>query len=344
MGSRDDGRASRLVESDDYAGYASGFLLFVRGRALMAQPFSLEKLQVEGSASAISQDVAPGYLNAHPEFSVSDAGILALVAPLEGQPGTLRWFDRSGQPDRELRPSVETEYLNPAISPDGTRVAANRLDSSTGNWDVWIVDIARDITSRLTFGDSQDADAVWSPDGRQIAFASTRNGRAGLYKTSVDGALPEEQLLELEAADVVVIPSDWTPDGRFIIYTQTREFPGGWQIWALPLTGERKPVRLFGQHEFMHFAGRVSPDGRWIPYNSHETGVFEVVVQPFRASGQRTQISSGGGVHPRWNANGRELLYRAYPRGGIMSAVLDFSGSTFRAAVPRSIVPYRRSP
>jgi hypothetical protein len=339
VGSLDDGKAVRIVESNESAAYASGFLLFVRGRSLMAQRLSLDKLQLEGSAETIANDVAPGYLSAHPEFSVSEAGVLAIVAPLEGQPGTLRWFDRSGQPDRELRPSLGTEYLNPAISPDGTRVAANRLDLLTGNWDVWIVDIARDITSRLTFGASQDADPIWSPDGRQIVFASTRNGRRGLYRTSVDGGVPEERLFELDTPDAVVFPSDWTPDGKFILYTQTLEFPGGWQIWVLPLTGERKPFRLMPGHDFMHFAGKVSPDGKWIAYNSFESGIFETFVQPFLATGQRTQVSNGGGVHPRWNANGRELLYWAYPLAGISSVVLDFSGPTFRAAAPRSLIP-----
>ncbi len=339
VGSLDGHTAVRIVESGESAVYADEFLLFVRGSALMAQRLSADRLQLEGSAKTVANNVAPGYLSAHPEFSVSEAGVLAVVAPLEGRRGTLRWFDRSGQPDRELRPSPGTEYLNPAISPDGTRVAANRLDPVTGNWDVWIVDIARDITSRLTFGASQDADPIWSPDGRHIVFASTRNGRPGLYRTSVDGGLPEERLLEVDATDAVVFPSDWTPDGKFIIYTQTQEFPGGWQIWVLPLTGERKPFRLLPEHAFMHFAGRVSPDGKWIAYNSFESGTFETFVQPFLTSGQRTQISNGGGVHSRWNANGRELMYWAYPLGGISSVTLDFSGSTFRASAPRSVIP-----
>ena len=127
----------------------------------MAQRFSLEKLALEGPAEPVSPDVAPRFLSARAEFSAPvNARTLAFVSPLEGQPGTLTWFDRSGQPDRQLQASPDTEYLNPAISPDGTRVAGNLFDPLTGNLDVWVVDVAREITSRLTFGPSQDADPV----------------------------------------------------------------------------------------------------------------------------------------------------------------------------------------
>jgi Tol biopolymer transport system component len=222
------------------------------------------------------------------------------------------------------------EYLNPAISPDGGLVAVNRMDPQTGNWDIWIVDVERNVPTRLTSDPAVDADPIWSPDGTAIVFSSDRGGRLGLYRQSIGVPGPAEQLLTLETPRIL-IPSDWSVDGRYILYYQAG--PGPWSVWALPLSGNRKPLLVLGRS----YGARFSPDGQWITYSSHESGSFETYVQRFPTPAAKQRISEGGGVHPRWTSGGRELVYWALP-GGLNAVTLTPSASGLQVGRARPIV------
>jgi Tol biopolymer transport system component len=207
------------------------------------------------------------------------------------------------------------------------------MDPQTGNWDVWTIDLARGIPSRATFDAAVDSDAVWSPDGRQIVFASRRGGQLGLYRKTLGG--DHEEALALFPDALQLVPSDWSPDERFILFTIWNR-SGLHEIRALPLQGDRRSEVLVRGRP-LAYGARVSPDGRWIAYSGLDTGKMEIYVQPFRASGETRQISSGGGVHPRWTGDGREIVYWAEPKG-LMSVTLTPAAAGFSAAAPRPVL------
>ena len=331
VGSR---HASRLVDSEYPAAFAvPSTLLFLRGTALMAQSLDVDSGRLTGTPDLIAADVAPGAINTRARFSVSATGVLAFMGARGGRPGQLTWFDRQGNEIGRIAQPDGVDYLNPAISPDGRLVAVNRMDPQTANWDIWTIDLARNLPTRVTFDDAIDSDPVWSPDGRQIVFVSNRGGHLGLYRTTV-GQPPDERLLVVDDA-ASLIPSHWSDDGRFVIYTLWRVSSPGSDVWALPLTEGAKPQLV--AHGQLTYGGRVSPDGRWIAYSSYETGSQEVYAQPFLKPGQRRQISNGSGVYPRWTTDGREIVYWA-PPAGLAAAAVDVEDSTLSSASPQTIL------
>jgi Tol biopolymer transport system component len=179
-------------------------------------------------------------------------------------------------------------------------------DPRTNKHGLWVIDLAGNVSTRLTFGQSGDHFPIWSPDGSRIVFASEREGPWSLYQKLASGAGTETPIYKTGAT---LLPTDWSRDGRFIVYAQggvRREL----QLWVLPLSGGRAPVSLpaTGASEEQ---GSFSPDGRWIAYTSNETGGEEVYVRDFPATGAKWQISKAGGSHARWRGDGKELFYVA---------------------------------
>jgi Tol biopolymer transport system component len=308
--------------------------MYVQGTGLMAQRLDIDRGELEGEASLLASNVAPGALMMPARFAASDTGLLAFVETRGGRRARLRWFERSGRAGAELPEVRDAEFLNPAISPNGDRVAVNRMDPQTGNWDIWTVDVVRGLSSRVTISSAQDADPIWSPDGKALVFAAKQARGLALYRKTLDSEQPEEELLRFDGARLL-IPSDWSRDGSVLIYSAAFAGGGPTTIWALPLTTDRKPVRVPGLG-VPAYGGRISPDGQWIAFSSFETGSNEIYVQRFMASGPRAQVSSGGGAHPRWSADGRELIYWATPRG-LASVALTLSATGIRAGVARSL-------
>jgi serine/threonine protein kinase len=341
LASVDSRDAALLVEADEPAEYAApGYVLFIRGNSLMAQRLNLTTRRLEAVAQVVASDVAPGYLDARASFAVSESGVLSYVSSRAGSPGRLTWFERGGRALASIDQPADVEYLNPAISPHGDRVAVNRMDAATGNWDVWIADIERGTATRATSNPARDSDAVWSPDGRRIVFFSNRGGRAALYTTLVDRSAADEMLMQVDYPDAVLVPSDWSSDGRFVVYSQSRAAPGGWSIGIVPVTGDRIPFPLQSKLSGNHHAGRISPDGKWIAYTSLETGTSEVFVEPLLAGGPRSMVSRNGGTHPRWRDDGRELIYWAVP-GGIATVDTNLARSPLGLGVPKILISSR---
>jgi Tol biopolymer transport system component len=219
-------------------------------------------------------------------------------------------------------------YYSPRISPDGQRVAVT-IASET-EYDVWVYNLPDGPLTRLTF-DGHSSGAVWSPDGKRIAFLSTRSGGFTILLKSVDGTGAEESLFFDK--DHFATPESWSPNGRFVslrFLTADR----GFDILIVPLEGDRKP-RPFGQTEFNEAGGRFSPNGHWIAYVSNESGRNEVYVQPFPGPGAKWQVSTEGGSAPVWSRNGRELFYMTTDRK-IMSLAVT-TQPNFKTAARRTI-------
>jgi Tol biopolymer transport system component len=173
-----------------------------------------------------------------------------------------------------------------------------------------VVDVARGAYNRLTVDAADDILPIWSPDGTRIAFSSTRKGGLDLYLKSASGAGNEDLLLETPQTKAL---SDWSSDGRFLLYSNS-DPKTGFDIWVLPLEGDRKPYP-FVQTKFNERLAQFSPDGKWIAYESNESGRYEIYVQPFSRSngkaGGTVPVSTGGGAQVRWRPDGKALFYIA---------------------------------
>ena len=308
-----------------------GYLLFNREGTLMAQPFDAERIELTGEAVPIAEEVQFNAVQGRTAFSVSENGVLAYRhGPSTGNL-RLAWIDRAGK-------AVETfgapgGYLGIDLSPDGKRIAVHRHDASGG--DIWLFDSARRGTMlRFTFDASQDNSMpIWSPDGSRIAFGSLRDGKWGIYQKPANGTGREELLFESE---LLKTPMSWSPDGKFIVYWVNDPKTGSDQ-WVLPLTGDRKPVAIL-QTPFNENQPQISPDGKWIAYASNETGRAEIYVRPFPSGEGKWQISTNGGVLPRWRRDGRELFYLgAITLGKAISVRVNSAGPTFEYGDPSEL-------
>jgi serine/threonine protein kinase/Tol biopolymer transport system component len=298
-----DGAENRLLfRSLTNAVYASGIVLFARGSQLMAQKLDPASGKLSEEPKVLANGVANDLSTWHMDASASGTGLLVM-----GSGGTpdwqLIWVDRTGK-----RLSTVADKLSnlqfARLSPHGDRVA---LQLDTGANDIWVLDLARGIRTRLTFGPVSNYSPAWSPDGKWIAYTSERNGKYHLYRKPSDGSGAEEVLLE---DDQVVVPSDWSGDGKYLLYSRGPLHAAGEEIWALPLDGDRKPFQVV-PHGANAFAidGALSPDGHWLAYASNESGQAEVYVVPFRGGQGKWQISQNGGNGPLWSKNGKTLYF-----------------------------------
>jgi Tol biopolymer transport system component len=195
----------------------------------------------------------------------------------------------------------------------------------TGQNDVWVLDLARGIRTRLTFGPVSNGFPVWSPDGKWIIYNSDRNGHSTFFRKPSDGSGTEELLL---TNDEIGLPSDWSRDGKYLIFGHGPVGYTNWEVWAVPLEGERKPWLLVphGQNSSSIY-GRLSPDGRWLAYASNESGRLEVYVVPFRGGQGRWQVSASGGNAPLWSQDGKELYYANLSFGVVAVPVKEVNGA-----------------
>jgi Tol biopolymer transport system component len=275
-------------------------------------------------------------------FSVSPSGVLAYRAGTQSGSVRLTWLDRQGKILGAFGQPTTDRGI--ALSPDGTRGVV--LDNPRGLGDLWTLDFARGLRTRLTFdGRTQpmySPAGVWSPDGSRIAFAAGSNLDT-LYEKASSGAGEAKELLKEPNRGHAV--TSWSRDGRFLLYHTLNTPKTGDDLWVLPLQGDRKPVLLLGT-AFNEWAARFSPDMRWIAYNSNEAGRAEVFVRPFLAAGAsapslgegKWQVSKNGGRFPRWRADGKEIFFEDTPVGtGKVAVEVKTSNTAFESGVPQEL-------
>jgi Tol biopolymer transport system component len=187
------------------------------------------------------------------------------------------------------------------------------------------------VLQRFTSDAAQEYNGVWSPDGGRLVFESNRNGILDLYEKHVGGSSTESMLLASAEHKNAL---DWSPDGRHLLYASQTATTGR-DIWSLPLFGDRRPFAVV-RTAFEETIARFSPDGRWIAFQSNETGRNEIYVQPFPGPGGKSQISTAGGTEPRWRRNGRELYYLSTD-SRLMSVGLTVTDQTRMSAVPEAL-------
>jgi Tol biopolymer transport system component len=255
-------------------------------------------------------------------FAASKTGVLAYQTGGEMIGSHLFWRDRTGKETGAL--GDQAGYMDLSLSRDRQKVAVSVLDPRVGPPDIWIYDVARGLRSRFTFDPAADRWPVFSPDGTRVAFSSNRTGQFNLYVRSLAGSGVEEPILE---SDHDKVPTDWSADGRYLLY-ETRGDPNTQSdVWALPLTGDRKPFPVV-QTTFREIEASFSPDGRWVAYNSDESGRTEIYVAPFPGPGRKWQVSTNGGILPRWSRTGREIFFHGTGER-LMAAEVSARGDSF---------------
>jgi Tol biopolymer transport system component len=303
-----------------------GHLLFVRGRTLVAQPFDSKSLKTTGEAIPVVESILINN-DGLGLFSVSLEGTLAYRAGTNTS--GLVWVDRTG---KELeRVGESARYRNVALSPDGRRLAVEIVDERSGFSDVWVRDLARNVSSRLTSTkDDGQRQPRWSADGTRVVYKVGKD----LIVRAADGQGTETTLV---SSDEDKYASDWSSDGKFFAYVAHGK-DRSWEIWTLPTFGDKKPLVWLRSPSTNWFA-TYSPDGRYVAYASDESGRFEVYVQGFPGPGGKWQVSSGGGTLPEWRGDGKELYYLAGSPNvqRQVMAVEVTTGSNFEAGVPKPL-------
>jgi len=324
VGSLDSSETRRLTAADTASTFlAPGWLLFIRQGTLMAERFDAAQRVVSGDPVMVAEEVAYDGGDGVGAFSVSTSGVMSYRTGGVGK-RQLVWLDRSGNTLSNFGPADANGLQNPELSSDGRRVAADRVVQ--GNRDVWLLDETR--ATRLTFDAGVDQFPIWSPDGKRIVFHSNRKGPLDLYEKPANGTGAETVLLE---SAQIKLPHSWSSDGRFLLYHNVDPVTG-WDLWVLPMAGERKP-RVFLKTNFDERWSQFSPDGRWVAYQSNESGRDEIYVRPFPEAEGQWQISTAGGTQTRWRKDGKELFYLG-PDGKLMAVPIGVRGAELQPGIP----------
>ena len=322
------GRQKTLIPGGSHARYAStGHLVYGVAGTLRAVSFDLDTLTVRGNPVPVVERVVTK-ANGPANFDVSRNGTLVYQAGDVGVGAerSLVWVDRQGR--EELISVEKRSYVYPRISPDGKRVALDIRDQEN---DIWVWDVARQTLARLTFDPGLNRGPVWTPDGQRLIFSAERDGPESLFWQAADGSGAPERLTTASSSEPQV-PYSVTPDGSQLLFSQPGQPP--FDLFILRLGSDRKTASLLNA-AYSENNGEVSPDGRWLVYQSDESGSSEIYVRRFPSLDSRSQVSSGGGTRPVWARNGRELFY--LKGAGMVAVPVELSATSFSAGVPKTL-------
>jgi eukaryotic-like serine/threonine-protein kinase len=331
----------RLVRAGPYkARYvAPGVLVYSDGSRLLAQAFDPDRGTLGGATIEIAADVLANEASGFVDFSVSPAGVLAHARRRRPALREIVWVNRTGQ--RIASAGAPDAYSSFAVSPDGRWAILEGFPPAPEPLapELWLLNLQSGLRSRITRTVANDEGGAWAPDSRRFVYAR----HPGVHRPSdislKDLSDPEkDHLFAVDPPNVSKHPFDWSPDGRFVLYGLAQK--GGTQdIWVLPSDNPRAGYPWLAT-PFDEAEARFSPDGRWVAYESNESGRREVFVRGFDPPGSRWQISSGGGTAPRWSADGRELYFVSGEHQ--LTAVGVRLGSRFDASAPRPLFELRR--
>ena len=324
------GQHKTLIRGGTDAEYvATGHLLYAAGGTLRAVRFDPRRLEVLSDAFPVVEAVMTGPLGAA-NYSMARNGTLAYVsgASAVGVGRTLVWIDRQGK--EEPIKAAPREYVNPRISPDGTRLALRAADQED---DIWVWDFARETPTRLTFEPGTDSLPIWTPDSKRIIYRPTGSGGGtSIVWKAADGTGTAEPLLTHPNS---VLPWAISPDAtRLVVGEQKTSI----NLHVLAMTGSgRRKLEPLLQSQFSDVLAEISPDGRWLAYQSDEAGPPQIYVRPFpNVNAGRWQISTTGGSKPVWSRSGRELFYINAAGAALMSVPIEVT-TTFAAGNPTKL-------
>jgi eukaryotic-like serine/threonine-protein kinase len=335
LGSLDSQERSLVVGTSTNAAYAGpGYLVYMRDKTLVAQPFDGRRFVLSGEPHTLSDEVLYASLVGRAVFSVSNGDVLVTQTGKGASLSQLTWFDRSGKATGTV--GVPGMYSNVRLSPDGRKVVGDQTDQDGRLTDIWIREVVPGLPpTRLTFDPSLHWTPIWSPDGKQIMYSANRKLGMQLYVKNADGSGSEKEVTDL-GLGLMVNAWDWSRDGKYALFRKRNEL---W-YFSWPESVAKPLIQANWTVQNAHF----SPDGRWMVYASNETGNMEIYVSTFPSGDGKWQVSSAGGQEPRWRQDGKELFYLSAE--GKMMAVAVTPGSAFKAGSPVRLfqTTHRRQP
>jgi serine/threonine protein kinase/Tol biopolymer transport system component len=337
FGSLADGSYKHVIDTDSDARYASGYLLYHVQSQLLAVKFDLNSGTVSGEPLTLANFVEYDAGTWHTTFTVSESGLLLYEHGSKALGTELYWKDRAG---KYVNPIGERTFFKGSgrVSPDGKHLAVSMGDPEA---DIWVFDLARRTRTRLTFGGGTHLMPSWSADGRRIVFVK-QNGNTVFSGTSLrsrlaNGGGQEEILMESGPDQQSLLMPQWSADSRYLLHMQ-QHGPTGATVWALPLTGDKKPFLLAKAQSPLAriIQYRLSPDDRWLCYTSTDSGREEVYVTHFPSGEGRWQISQTGGTFPAWRGDSKEIFFVGLD-GAIHSASVNPKKDEFELDQVRSL-------
>jgi len=322
------GKLKELFQGDVPRYLPTGHIAFLDEKArLIVVPFDPTKLEVTGEAVPIVEGVWGAMTGAH---AISESGTLVYISGTGiadiASKRTLVWVDRSGK--EEPLAASPNSYSDPAISPDGTKIALGIASGS--NTDVWIWDVVRKSLTKLIIDPGGMGDPLWTPDGKRIVFSRQHAGKNGIYWKSADGTGKEEPLLS-SPVDALIFADSWADNGKTLVL---EEIGASVNIGTLSIEGDRKWKPLL-EEKYNESLAKISPDGRWLAYTSDQSGQMEIYVRPFpEVNAGQWQVSVGGGVLPLWSPDSRELFY---VNGDTVMAASVKTDSAFSPETPKAL-------
>jgi Tol biopolymer transport system component len=310
--------------------FVAGHLLFWREGSLVAQPFDLATYQLTGQPVSLADGIHAFVITAFAAFSAAPGLLVYQAGPVARR---LVWTDRQGLESEPVGPAAEIYSVR--LSPGASSIAFSARDPRPGTNDIFIYEVGREVVRRLTSDRGTENSPMWSPDGKTIVYAADRHGPPNLQRRSADGAGQETEVVSPSTSGPQV-PGSFTPDGRALIFVQPN--PGtGLDVMMMSVDAQHPspPVAVVAT-KGREYSPHLSADGKWLAYQSNESGRTEVYVQPLYDPHGRRQVSRDGGIEPRWRGDGKELYYVAGPaRTHLIAVDIVTSGATIEPGAPR---------
>lgn len=360
LASLDGGEPKLVMHGSANAVQVANYLLFPRENTLQAALFDVETARLLGDPMVVATEVMYDVTVWRAGFSAADRGVLTFHTGTAGGEIQLVRRDRAGKDLGKIGDPGNFGSLS--LSPDGKKVATEISGVET---DVWIYDVARGVRSRLTFGNAANLNPVWSPDSQSLAYASLFLARTeATHRISRRPAMGGDEEV-LYTSNEETWGTDWSPDGKYLLLSKGKYIGGNpCDIWVLPLVGERVPFPLV-KTPFLEVDARISPDGKWIAYQSNETGSWEIYIIPFTppsedpssaaepTRGGKWQVSTHGGSQVKWRGDGKEVFFVSGGDSKITAVEISVTNngleigaatSLFQVNQPAGIDPFDVSP